>query len=246
MAVEEETTSEANKENNMSENYTLIRVKRKVTDDPEKALTVNSKKRKLEDIFEYAGSVALNNTDDSTIKEVLSRKRKNEVLTESDAANTGDGDKVARLSIFDIEHEEIQNKRAVDDIALNGAKLIREQLSISDQKTKLDEYVYDIYYAPRDVQLAAGEMIFEGHDNIDDQPRYDYNDRPDWQEDEDSNDEDNWRNEYPDEEDKSDESRDYDCIDDEERDNDYYDAYDAEGDEFDADYWNWTFHRKIM
>ena len=103
------------------------------------------------------------------------------------------------------------------------------------------------------MQLAAGEMIFEGHDNIDDQPRYDYNDRPDWQEDEDSNDEDNWRNEYPDEEDKrffirktkkiilifsktSDESRDYDCIDDEERDNDYYDAYDAEGDEFDADY----------
>ena len=77
--------------------------------------------------------MALNNTDDSTIKEVLSRKRKNEVLTESDAANTGDGDKVARLSIFDIEHEEIQNKRAVDDIALNGAKLIREQLSISDQ-----------------------------------------------------------------------------------------------------------------
>ena len=52
------------------------------------------------------------------------------------------------------------------------------------------------------MQLAAGEMIFEGHDNIDDQPRYDYNDRPDWQEDEDSNDEDNWRNEYPDEEDK--------------------------------------------
>ena len=71
--------------------------------------------------------MALNKTDVTTIKEVLSRKRKNvDQLKKTD-------EKVAKLSIFDIEHEEIQNKRAVDDIALNGAKLIREQLTISEE-----------------------------------------------------------------------------------------------------------------
>ena len=70
---------------------------------------------------------------------------------------------------------------------------------ITYSEEKLDEYVYDLYYAPRDIILDRDELIFEGHDNIDDR-RYDYNDQPDWQEDEDSNDEDNWRNEYPDEE----------------------------------------------
>ena len=34
--------------------------------------------------------------------------------------------------IFDITHEEIKNKKQVDDISLNGAKLIREQLNISE------------------------------------------------------------------------------------------------------------------
>ena len=34
--------------------------------------------------------------------------------------------------IFDITHEEIKNKKQVDDISLNGAKLIREQLKISE------------------------------------------------------------------------------------------------------------------
>ena len=49
-------------------------------------------------------------------------------VKESNVDNT---EKVSKLSIFDIEHEEIQNRRAADDIALNGAKLIREQLNIS-------------------------------------------------------------------------------------------------------------------
>ena len=75
--------------------------------------------------------MALNKTDVTTIKEVLSRKRKNADQLKTD-------EKVAKLSIFDIEHEEIQNKRAVDDIALNGAKLIREQLTISEESKLID------------------------------------------------------------------------------------------------------------
>ena len=111
--------------------------------------------------------------------------------------------------IFDITHEEIQNKKQVDDISLNGAKLIREQLNISENskiiffvrsqnhisETKLDDYVYDIYYAPRDIALEPEDLVFEGHEvftsHIEDT-------RPDWEEDDDSNDEDNWRNDYPD------------------------------------------------
>ena len=60
---------------------------------------------------------------------------------------------------------------------------------------ELDDYVYDIYYAPRDIALEPEDLVFEGHEvftsHIEDT-------RPDWEEDDDSNDEDNWRNEYPD------------------------------------------------
>ena len=60
---------------------------------------------------------------------------------------------------------------------------------------ELDNYVYDIYYAPRDIALEPEDLVFEGHEvftsHIEDT-------RPDWEEDDDSNDEDNWRNEYPD------------------------------------------------
>ena len=114
--------------------------------------------------------------------------------------------------IFDITHEEIQNKKRVDDIALNGSKLIREQLTISEKRmylliiyaitvnnlsaNELQEYVYDIYYAPRDVCLDE-EMIIEGYEYFNNE--VDNEEKPDWEEEEDSNDEDNWRNDYPDE-----------------------------------------------
>merc|ERR1711953_1477651 len=100
----------------------------------------------------------------------MSRKRKlgNEVLKETQLVEDS---KVARVDqpsyIFDIEHEEIRNKRQVDDIALNGAKLIREQLNISDNKEELIEYMYDIYFAPRDIALDHEELVFEGHAIID-------------------------------------------------------------------------------
>ena len=46
--------------------------------------------------------------------------------------------------IFDITHEEIKNKKQVDDISLNGAKLIREQLNISEN-SKIKFYFIRIW-----------------------------------------------------------------------------------------------------
>jgi len=189
--------------------YTVIRVKRKITDDPEKALSVNSKKRKVDDIFQYCGSLPLNSSD-AKIKEItIGRKRTSDSLKEKIVSSLTtienklspkpDRKKMKNTNdnnlIFDITHEEIRNKKQVDDISLNGAKLIREQLNISENKKELDDYVYDIYYAPRDIALEPEDLVFEGHEvftsHIEDT-------RPDWEEEEDSNDEDNWRNEYPD------------------------------------------------
>ena len=67
----------------------------------------------------------------------MSRKRKlpnsAEVLKETQLPEENKIPRVDQPSyIFDIVHEEIRNKRQVDDIAINGAKLIREQLNISD------------------------------------------------------------------------------------------------------------------
>jgi len=62
--------------------YTVIRVKRKITDDPEKALSVNSKKRRVDDIFQYCGSLPLNSSD-AKIKEItIGRKRTADSLKE--------------------------------------------------------------------------------------------------------------------------------------------------------------------
>ena len=62
----------------------------------------------------------------------------------------------------------------------------------------MEEYVYDIYYAPRNFEINRDELDFEAIHNV--YKNEDADDvRPDWQEDEDSNDEDNWRNDYPDE-----------------------------------------------
>lgn len=52
--------------------------------------------------------------------------------------------------IFDITHEEIKNKKQVDDISLNGAKLIREQLNISENsKIKFILSEVDIIFKKR-------------------------------------------------------------------------------------------------
>ena len=114
---------------------------------------------------------------------------------------------------YDILYEEIENRKQVD-ISLNGAKLIRENLSLSDsapkssgiysiQTTKIpkynsDEYVYDIYYTNDIIQHQDVDMlVFESYDS--EYIQHAREEEADWKNDSDSNDEENWRNDYPDE-----------------------------------------------
>ena len=63
-------------------------------------------------------------------------------------------------------------------------------------ENEINEYVYDIYVAPRNLDINQDDLYFEAYEN----PEFLQNpDRPDWEEEDDSNDEDNWRNDYPDE-----------------------------------------------
>ena len=56
--------------------------------------------------------------------------------------------------------------------------------------------MYDIYVAPRNLDINRDDLYFEAYQN----DEIDLNNgKPDWEEEDDSNDEDNWRNDYPDE-----------------------------------------------
>lgn len=103
-------------------------------------------------------------------------------------------------------------------VTCNGVEMIREKSSPSSKKqieydTKTNEYVYDIYYArnmdihldllyPNNFEIKSGvydekiELLDEnGEDEAGEDP---------YEDDEDSNDEGNWRNDYPDEDDDDD------------------------------------------
>ena len=110
------------------------------------------------------------------------------------------------------------NKRGkkADAITCNGVELIREKVSPinkSRRNVELDlkqnEYVYDIYYAknvdihldllyPNNFEIKSFNQNLEFDDNLLDEPDDVYED------DEDSNDEANWRNDYPDEDEDDD------------------------------------------
>ncbi|CBY12227.1 unnamed protein product [Oikopleura dioica] len=113
---------------------------------------------------------------------------------------------------YDILYEEIENRKQVD-ISLNGAKLIRENLSLADNARKSsesdNEYVYDIYYTNDVIQDVSDMLVFESYDS--DFLMHTREEEADWKNDSDSNDEENWRNDYPDE-DSSDEARSYDSL----------------------------------
>jgi len=179
----------------MTEELTLIRVKRKVTDDPEKGIQFSAKKRKVDVKFSYCGTLPISSDDAKALElaKTPTRKRTNRHLTPTGDQSEKIPEKESRL--YDIVHEEIENKKEV--ITLNGAAMIREKLNISQKENEINEYVYDIYVAPRNLDINQDDLYFEAYEN----PEFLQNpDRPDWEEEDDSNDEDNWRNDYPDEE----------------------------------------------
>ncbi|XP_076988943.1 putative RNA polymerase II nuclear localization protein SLC7A6OS [Tamandua tetradactyla] len=147
----------------------------------------------------------------------------------------------AGFQLFDLVHEEGDPEAAAagscrtsdpDVILCNSTELIRERLTVSEDEPgighregqKFDDYVYDIYYlemaTPGWIENILSVQPYNQEwelVNDDQQPEEIYEDEDD------ENSENNWRNEYPDEEQSSDRDEDsrgsdeYDSLSEEER-----------------------------
>ncbi|XP_075571531.1 putative RNA polymerase II nuclear localization protein SLC7A6OS isoform X2 [Pelecanus crispus] len=121
-----------------------------------------------------------------------------------------------KFQLFDIEQEEEvvgdssvtaanPQKTDPDVILCNAVEMIRERLNVSEDgkkehREKEDEYVYDIYYmetsAPGWIQNILSVQPFrEEYELVDD----DHVPGEIYEDEDDENDENNWRNDYPDE-----------------------------------------------
>ncbi|XP_074957792.1 putative RNA polymerase II nuclear localization protein SLC7A6OS isoform X2 [Phalacrocorax aristotelis] len=134
---------------------------------------------------------------------------------ESDAVDKS-SDCSGKFQLFDIEQEEEvvgdssvtaanQQKTDPDVILCNAVEMIRERLNVSEDSKKNhcekeDEYVYDIYYmetsAPGWIQnILSVQPYREEYELVDD----DHVHGEIYEDEDDENDENNWRNDYPDE-----------------------------------------------
>lgn len=149
------------------------------------------------------------------------------------ARGSPDGAGDAAFQLFDLVREEEDAEAgktpSPDVILCNSVELIRERLTISEarprvehQEEQKDDYVYDIYYLEMTTPVWIEDILsVQPYSqewelvNDDQQPEDTYDDEDD------ENSENNWRNEYPEEEDsdEDDTSRgsDYSSSSDEER-----------------------------
>ncbi|NWU48387.1 S7A6O protein, partial [Dromas ardeola] len=139
-----------------------------------------------------------------------------DTLQKESSAMDKSSDCCGKFQLFDIEQEEEvvgdasvtaanpQQKTDPDVILCNAVEMIREHLNVSEDSKKehceKDEYVYDIYYmetsAPGWIEnILSVQPYREEYELVDndDVPREIYEDEDD------ENDENNWRNDYPDE-----------------------------------------------
>ncbi|KGL86638.1 putative RNA polymerase II nuclear localization protein SLC7A6OS, partial [Charadrius vociferus] len=144
-----------------------------------------------------------------------------EATQDASQKESGAGDESSdccgKFQLFDIEQEEEvvgdssvtaanpQQKTDPDVILCNAVEMIRERLNVSEDgkkehREKEDEYVYDIYYmetsAPGWIEnILSVQPYREEYELVvnDDVPGELYEDEDD------ENDENNWRNDYPDE-----------------------------------------------
>ncbi len=94
-----------------------------------------------------------------------------------------------------------------DVILCNNVQMIREKLVLDDNTIPESEYVYDLYYIDDeqvDFEMSEGATIGMHHADGDNELVYDFFPADTSatmfaEEDDDSNDEGNWRNDYPDE-----------------------------------------------
>lgn len=144
------------------------------------------------------------------------------------------------FQLFDLVHEDVSEAAAAgscdasdpDVILCNSVELIRERLTVSEngprvghQEEKKDDYVYDIYYlemaTPGWIENILSVQPYSQEWELvnDDQQSEDI-----YEDEDDENSENNWRNEYPEEEssDRDEDSRgsdDYNSLSEEERGN---------------------------
>jgi len=138
----------------------------------------------------------------------------------SETLKSGDQDQKI-FSLYDVVSEEPtvnQLEKEPEKISCNGVEMIREYVSAQKDYSAESEYgyVYDVYYSQSNAEGALNQDFddslldglisiqpFNSGDNL----LYDeYRDDPEefkYEDDEDSNDEDNERNEYPDEDEES-------------------------------------------
>ncbi|KAM6118071.1 putative RNA polymerase II nuclear localization protein SLC7A6OS [Pterocles gutturalis] len=144
---------------------------------------------------------------DSEATEDASQKESSAVDKSSDCSGT--------FQLFDIVQEEEMvgdssvtaanpQKTDPDVILCNAVEMIRERLNVSEDGKKehpeKDEYVYDIYYmetsAPGWIQnILSVQPYREEYELVDD----DHVQGEIYEDEDDENDENNWRNDYPDE-----------------------------------------------
>ncbi|KAM9623822.1 putative RNA polymerase II nuclear localization protein SLC7A6OS isoform 2-T2 [Morphnus guianensis] len=145
---------------------------------------------------------------DSEATEDASQKESSAVDKHSDCCG--------KFQLFDIEQEEEvvgdssviaanPQKTDPDVILCNAVEMIRERLNVSEDgkeehHEKEDEYVYDIYYmetsAPGWIQnILSVQPYREEYELVDD----DHVPGEIYEDEDDENDENNWRNDYPDE-----------------------------------------------
>ncbi|XP_072169743.1 probable RNA polymerase II nuclear localization protein SLC7A6OS [Diadema setosum] len=110
------------------------------------------------------------------------------------------------FSLFDVVMDESKASSSYkrqssksDAITCNSVQMIREKLVIDDSAD--NEYVYDLYYAD-DNQLDFGQTVVTGMQLEDEELVHDFFEEDShevYDDEDDSNDENNWRNDYPDE-----------------------------------------------
>ncbi|KXJ28036.1 probable RNA polymerase II nuclear localization protein SLC7A6OS [Exaiptasia diaphana] len=135
----------------------------------------------------------------------------------SDSSTDSADDEVRRLfTVYDLVRDDLQDDKRTRDSAMEGktedtntilcnsVKMIREKLAVSEVKKPdiLEEnYVYDYYYAPKSNREFGDVLEITCFDD-DDEFYLETADREfeaTFEDDDDSNDENNWRNDYPDE-----------------------------------------------
>lgn len=196
----------------------FLKVKRKCEEDPKEVLVLAHKKCKLQEtsdqisIFELASSaVQEKDVDDAIIKTVKyhgvkSPKCDLEKLKTRMREDHKERNKRSRYKLYTAT-------RKLDDADPDLSVSVIDVLNGDDatQNEEQNEYVYDIYYSSSNVDVMDPDFT-EKHILHDVQDDYDWDhqfesenecDAPD---EDDSNDENNWRNDYPEEESSEDTS----------------------------------------